>query len=248
MSNRAIILAAGRGSRMGDETEMKPKCLTQLLGRSLLSWQLESLNSAGLEDILLVGGYRNEMLEGSFKKVINKRWADTNMVASLFYAPSFNGNTIISYSDIVYHPNHIKELLKSEADITITADLKWKDLWELRLDDPLEDAESFKHNNGELYEIGKKTNSYEDIQAQYMGLIKLSENGWKVLSNTFEELSNSDKDKMDMTSMLNLLLSKGLRVNVLFINGKWCEVDNMNDKLAYEEEMKSNKNWPHDWR
>ena len=248
MKNRALILAAGRGSRMGNETASKPKCFTILDGKRLLDWQMESLQSAGISDISVVTGYKTEMFKGDFPKYVNKRWSETNMVASLFCADAFDGNTIISYSDIVYKKDHITNLNKSDADITITADRDWADLWSLRFENPLDDAETFKSDNEKLLEIGGKTDNISEIEAQYMGLLKLSPKGWQMMLDVFLSLSEIEKDKMDMTKMLNLLLSKGIGINVVFINGGWCEADEYSDILAYEKELNQNKDWKHDWR
>ena len=248
MKNRALILAAGRGSRMGNETASKPKCFTVLKGKRLLDWQFESLKAAGINDISVVTGYKTEMFIGDFPKFYNGRWSETNMVASLFCADAFEGNTILSYSDIVYKKEHIKVLSKSNADITITADKDWEELWKLRFENPLDDAETFKSNGAKLLEIGGKTNDITEIEAQYMGLLKLTKNGWDIMYNEFNLLSDIEKDKMDMTKMLNLLLNKGVDINVVFINGGWCEADEYSDILAYERELEDNKNWKHDWR
>ncbi|MDA3892339.1 MAG: phosphocholine cytidylyltransferase family protein [Salinivirgaceae bacterium] len=248
METRAIILAAGRGSRMGDATASKPKCLNTLAGKTLLEWQLKSLNEADLNFITVVGGYRRELLQGNFKVVANERWDKTNMVASLFCAEAFSGNTIISYSDITYHPEHVKKLNASEADITITADKYWDDLWKLRFQNPLDDAETFKSDGDKLIEIGKKTNDISNIEAQYMGLIKLSAKGWDKMYDLYQSFSESKKDKMDMTTMLNELLDNGTEINVVFIEGKWCEADDYDDILAYEKELKGNTNWKHNWQ
>ena len=229
MNNRALILAAGRGSRMGTETEFKPKCFTVLYGKRLLDWQIETLKASEIDEISIVTGYKTEMFEGNFKKYVNKRWSETNMVASLFCADSIDGNTIISYSDIVYKKDHIIKLNKSKADITITADKKWADLWNLRFDNPLDDAETFKSKNEKLIEIGGKTHNINEIEAQYMGLLKLTQKGWKIMFDLFKSLSDIEKDKMDMTSMLNLLLKKGENINVVFISGGWCEADEYSD-------------------
>ena len=53
---RAIILAAGRGSRMKKLTEMHPKCLIKFKGKSLLDWQIEAIKKVGIENIALVTG------------------------------------------------------------------------------------------------------------------------------------------------------------------------------------------------
>lgn len=248
MSDRAIILAAGRGSRMGEETALKPKCMTRLQGKILLEWQLEALKSAGIIDITVVRGYRADMLEGEFATADNPRWSETNMVASLFCAPAPTGHSIISYSDIAYHPSHIEKLKTSNHDITITADLRWEALWALRFEDPLDDAESFIHENGRLLEIGQKTEDIGRIQAQYMGLLNLSVKGWQIMYDQFMSLPQERRDKLDMTGMLNLLLSNNILVHVEFIEGKWCETDSYEDVLCYEAEMERNPNWSHDWR
>jgi choline kinase len=250
MNCRAIILAAGRGSRMGEATALKPKCLNLLAGKELLEWQLESLSKANIDNITVVRGYRSDMLEGNYETVDNTRWNETNMVASLFCVSSGekNQSTIISYSDIAYAADHIKRLNMSEHDITITADIFWEDLWKLRFENPLDDAETFKSKESKLLEIGGKTTNIQDIEAQYMGLIKLTQKGWKTMYDLFQSFSDDKKDKMDMTSMLNELLEKKESIHVVFVEGKWCEADNYSDIVSYENELNKNKNWIHDWR
>ena len=59
---KAIILAAGRGSRMQNLTQKQPKCLVNLRGKALLDWQLEALRAAGISEIAIVTGYKRELL------------------------------------------------------------------------------------------------------------------------------------------------------------------------------------------
>lgn len=249
MRTRALILAAGRGSRMGSATDHNPKCLTLLKEKSLLQWQLESLQKAGIADITVVRGYKSEMLSGDFSVVENSRWAQTNMVASLFCAPSFNGNTIMSYSDIVYHPDHIMALVNNAEvfDISITADVLWYKLWKQRFEKPLDDAETFKSEKGILTEIGNKTQNIENIEAQYMGLIKFTKNGWQKAFEVYKALSEERQDKMDMTSLLALMLHV-TKISVITVKGKWCEVDNYNDVVIYETALEEPSQWSHNWQ
>lgn len=246
--SRAIILAAGRGSRMKEHTKEKPKCLNILAKDTLLNWQLKSLRAASVNNIIIINGYKAHLIRGNFKTITNNRWSETNMVASLFCAPSSKKDTIISYSDIVYKSDHINALKKSEGDITITADIKWKELWELRFEDPLLDAETFKSNGNVLKHIGNKTNDISEIEAQYMGLIKLTELGWNTVYEIYESFTKEIKDKLDMTTMINELLIRGIKVNIVFVEGGWCESDSYSDILIYEEQLKTNKDWIHDWR
>ncbi len=81
---RAIILAAGRGSRMQHLTEDRPKCLVELHGRPLLQWQRDALGEAGIEDVAVVTGYlREQLADKGLHEFNNPIWDRTNMVASL---------------------------------------------------------------------------------------------------------------------------------------------------------------------
>ena len=246
--SRAIILAAGRGSRMKEHTEEKPKCLNVLAKDTLLNWQLKSLNDAEVDEVVVVNGYKSDLIKGDFSTIKNERWSETNMVASLFCVPQDKNDSIISYSDIVYKSEHVKLLKKSEGDIVITADLKWKALWELRFEDPLDDAETFKSNGNVLKHIGGKTDDISEIEAQYMGLLKLTESGWNKMLELYKIFSKEVQDKLDMTTMINELLSRGIEVNIVFVEGGWCESDSYSDIEIYEEQMKKDKSWIHDWR
>lgn len=248
MQTRAVILAAGRGSRMGESTANSHKCLTLLQNKTLLNWQLDALNAAGIKDIIVVRGYKSEMLTGEFKVAENSRWAHTNMVASLFCAPPFKGDTIISYSDIVYKSDHIVSLLNINSDFAITADIAWLKLWKERFENPEEDAETFVSENGRLIEIGGKTKNIQQIQAQYMGLLKFSEIGWQAASKIFNSFSTEKQDKMDMTSFLSELLNRKIEISIALVNGGWCEVDNNNDVITYEKAINAGVKWHHDWR
>lgn len=244
---QAVILAAGRGSRMGKATEYLHKCLTTLDGKTLLSWQLGALNKAGINDITVVRGYRSEMLVGDFNTAENPRWAETNMVATLFCASKFEQNTIISYSDIVYNSNHIKDLIEKEGDIVVTADKDWYSLWSSRFENPFEDAETFQTIGDALTEIGQKNNELKNIHAQFMGLIKFSPKGWEIANNLFRMLKKDVQDNLDMTSLLSMLINKTVAIKVSFVSGGWCEVDSYEDALLYESLLKNN-GWNHDWR
>ena len=82
---KAIILAAGRGSRLGNLTKDAPKCLVEYKSKTLLEHNLENLRKYFSDvDITVVGGYRNELLTKYHSKiVINEAWDRTNIVGSL---------------------------------------------------------------------------------------------------------------------------------------------------------------------
>src|SRR3990167_8518321 len=171
---KAIILAAGRGSRLKDLTEDRPKCLNQIGGRTLLEWQLSALRSGGVYEIIIVAGYRSDMLSKYNAKIIyNENWETTNMVRSLMCAENeIKQPVIVSYSDILYSAEVVTSLCLQEKDAVVVYDTNWRELWESRFDNPLEDVESFKINSdGTIQDIGLPVTGLEDVQGQYIGLM-----------------------------------------------------------------------------
>ena len=248
-----IILAAGRGSRMGVLTDERPKCLTELSGRTLLEWQIEAMRKAGIEDVLIVGGYHQSYLQGYGCEVIsNPRWDLTNMVASLMCASSVleRETCIVSYSDIVYHPDAVTRLADLNAEIAISYDSRWRELWEARFDDPLGDAETFRERNGCLTDIGRKTADIIDIRGQYMGLLRFSPAGWMKTGRLIGKHERSAIDSLDMTTLLQKLIGDNITVQVVEIEGRWCEVDTEKDLDLYVSRLDSDggEPWSHDWR
>ncbi len=249
---RAIILAAGRGSRMRGLTDGRPKCLTPLAGKALLNWQLEALHEAGIADIAVVRGYKSEMLSGpEYVSFQNPRWAETNMVASLACAGEWlsSDTCIVSYADIVYHPDVVKALMEANGDLVITYDRLWYSLWKERFSDPLSDAETFQVGKDEtLLEIGQRTKSQEEIRGQYMGLLKFTPAGWRHVCSFLKRISQAQRDKLDMTGLLRNLLHEGVPIKTKAVDGRWCEVDCEQDVRVYESRLHSVNSWKHDWR
>ncbi|MGN7741485.1 phosphocholine cytidylyltransferase family protein [Pseudomonas sp. 22526] len=247
---KAVILAAGRGSRLKDLTAAQPKPLARLAGKPLLEWQLQALESAGVEEVHLVSGYCSETLEGyGQSRLYNPHWASSNMVRSLMCADALLSSepTLVCYGDIVYRPDIVRDLMASQPPLSITYDLDWWDLWSARSDDPLSDAESFRQQAGQLLGIGERVASREEIEGQYMGLLKFTPAGWSQVQALLSGMSDQQIDKLDMTSLLRALLQAGTTIATVAIRGGWVEVDNQSDIALYEQRI-AQPGWSHDWR
>ena len=250
-----IILAAGRGSRMGAMTADRPKCLAVLAGQTLLSWQMKALREAGVSEIVLVRGYAGDRLPAtSCQAVDNPRWADTNMVASLCCAARYlaAGPCTVSYGDIVYHPSTVRNLIAADGDIVVAYDRLWSRLLQDRFDDPLEDAESFRIEGGRLVEIGAQVDDLTRVQGQYMGLLKITPDGWRAMESFIHNLPREERDRIDVTALLSQMLAVGAVVETSPVEGRWCEVDSASDLELYEKRLaQADQNgtpWDHDWR
>lgn len=236
---RAVILAAGRGSRMGATGDDRPKCLVELDGRPLLDRQIAALRRGGVEEIGIVRGYRAEMLNTpDFSYFDNERWAQTNMVMSLAAAASWlhSGPVIVSYADIFYRADLVRGLADASGALVISYDRAWRRLWTRRFADPLSDAETFRIDAaGELLEIGGKTAKIEDIQGQYMGLLKFTPTAWRAVEAHLATLDQPTRDRLDMTGMLRRLIS-GLIIPIATFgtDGQWGEIDNPGDIALYQ--------------
>lgn len=251
-----VILAAGRGSRMRELTREHPKCLLRLAGRPLLFWQLDALRAAGVRRILVVRGYLREQLDptalglapDAFETVDNPHWDQSNMVRTLLCAFPLLGeaDALVSYSDIVYAPSHVRALRASQGEIGITYDVRWEGLWRLRNGNPLDDAETFKAREGRLLEIGGRPQRLEDVQGQYMGLLKLSPGGREQIRSHVDGLPAAAADRLDMTALLRDLLAKHVEVSAVAVSGMWCECDTREDIRRYEL-AKAGGGWEHDW-
>lgn len=248
-----ILLAAGRGSRMAGETDNRPKCLVGLAGKPLVDWQREALTLAGVNELALVSGYRYDRLQNKAKtRFHNPRWESTNMVGSLLCADAWLQAypCIISYSDIVYHPAVVRTLLNTPGDVVLSYDTQWLDLWSLRFEDVLSDAETFRRDSttGHLLEIGQSPRTTEEIEGQFMGLLKITPSGWQTLRKHLDRLPPETVDKMDTTGLLNHLLQAGETIQTAAISGQWCEVDSRQDLMRYQKALASATPWSHDWR
>jgi choline kinase len=244
---RAVILAAGRGSRMGSLTDDVPKCLVEIKGRSLLDHQLDALHLAGISDIAVVTGYKADKIRSLHPNLTyfhNENWANTNMVASLAMAAKWleQGPVIVSYSDIFYESSAVISLCQSAAPLAITYDVNWYDLWSQRFENVLDDAETFKldKNHKYLIEIGNKAKSLSDIEGQYMGLLRFTASSWTIWLKSWQEIENKQRNQMHMTGMLQRLIeNKQIHITAIPYDGYWGEVDSPTDQIYYQGHVDS---------
>jgi len=234
---RAIILAAGQGTRLMPYTKDRPKCLVELAGKSLLDHQLDRLHRQGIREVAVVTGYHAESLKGrNCKTFYNAEFASTNMVASLMKAQSWltrGEDILILYGDVLFEQRVLDLLCDTPDDFAITANREWLALWRARMSDPLADAETLKVNDaGFVTEIGKKAGRLEDIPVQYMGMIKASADAARKLVKVYDGLPDT-KRKMFMTDFLQHLIDHKWAVHACPVNGGWLEVDTTGDLELY---------------
>src|SRR5579884_277921 len=114
---RPIVIGAGRGSRLGPETEDVPKALVPVMGRPMLEWILEALGAAGFarDDVVFIGGYRLDVVRERYPElsyVVNGDWERNNILGSLLCArDELAGGFVSTYADIVYRGSTVRKLV-----------------------------------------------------------------------------------------------------------------------------------------
>ncbi len=122
---KAIILAAGRGNRLGDVAAGRPKCLLQFGGKSLLQRHMEILNDLGTDRIIIVTGYRHDQIEAALEQVESRASVETivnpdyeaGSVVSLHCAYDFltdGADSILMDADVLYDPEVLGSLFRTQ--------------------------------------------------------------------------------------------------------------------------------------
>jgi choline kinase len=234
---KAIILAAGMGSRLRPLTDDKPKCLVELDKIPLLDRQLEVLKSAGISNVHVIGGYLGHMLKRPNVTLhMNENYESTNMVETLFCAEEVLQGTqdiIVSYGDIVYEPRVLQKLISSEAEVSVASDLDWLRYWYERMPDPLVDVETFVVDESDrIIELGQRPESLDVIEGQFMGLIKFRSDSLPKLRKAWLDVRHQNRplaSSMPMTDFLQMLINRDWDVRASFVSGGWAEVDSVQD-------------------
>ena len=239
---KAIILAAGEGSRMCKLTQNIPKPLVNVNGKSIIERQLSSLKQNGVLDIIIVTGSYHEKF--NFKNVVyvnNLDHKKHDTLGSLMTARDYmNDEIIITYADQIFEEKIVKSMTEFTGDIGIAVDLDWEKNYVGRDQHPKSEADNVLINDNEILEIRKNISECKKNEkiGEFLGLMKLSKKGSRVFLEKYSELKMSHKGKFHnalslekayLTDMLQELIDSGIRISPIYISGKWCEVDTPQD-------------------
>ena len=241
-NTKALIIAAGLGSRLKKHTKDLPKCMLDFGGKTLLQRQLDSYKKNGIKNISLIRGYKREKINfKGIKYFENTDYQNNNILNSIFYAENvINGNIIISYSDILFDHSVVKRLLKSDHDISVVVDIDWRGYYVGRKDHPISEAENVIFNsNNEVEKIGKINTGNEEVHGEFIGMIKLSNRGAEIFKEHFHRLKKiywnkpfqraKIFQKAYLTDFIQELVDIGIKVHCVIIESGWKEIDTVED-------------------
>ena len=249
---KAIILAAGRGTRLKKYANGLPKGMLEFEGKTLLERQIEILRRCDIYDISIVTGYAAEKIKFEGVRLFhNSRFAHTNMVESLMAARKvLEENVVVFYADILVEAGVLQTLIRSPGDIIVTVDTDWKSYWTARYGNISTDTESLVlDGQGSIVSLGVPDIPPEQMQARYVGLLRFSPQGMRVFKEIYDRVKASFHGKpwrhatafdlAFMTDMIQELIDQGYRVSACPVHGGWLEFDTDADLEVYHEWTKT---------
>ena len=230
---QGVILAAGRGTRMGN-IDM-PKCLLKIGNLSLIQYQLSCLSQLGIDDVMIITGYNEHMikehlvkehLDANVKYEFNENFENTNNLYSLFKARNFvKDDFICLHADLLFHKKILKKCYEHTADICLAVEKNIR-------------AETLKVKieNGKILQINK-TMPINSADGNFIGMVKFR----KSIHNTlFDEMSEHIKQQNTdayFVVAIEKMIKKGISTEFIETeNLPWIDID---EKAEFESAKKT---------
>ena len=230
---KALILAAGMGTRLSPLTDDRPKSLVCVNGTPILVKQIDNLHQNGIYDITVISGYKAIILE----KVVHEKYPDVRIIENPDFAVTNNmysaylGRTVVGRgaflmmnADVFYDASVITALLNCEAPNAIVVDIGTY----------LEESMKVIKKNGRLIRISKEIKP-EDALGASIDVYKFSPKGGELFFNKCREYIEEKKEqKLWSEVALNDILCD-IEFKACPLKGRWFEIDNHEDLSAAEK-------------
>ena len=266
LPRRAIIIAAGMGRRLQPYTDHMPKCLVPVAGKPIMHRQLDAFRAHGIDDIVVIRGYRADVLESrraelgpGVRFVENPDFASNNILQSLFKAEAeLEGAVLLTYADIVFGEEVVGAVVNARADYALVVDRDFVKIYEGRTEHPLEEGEvSDLMHDGSVARVGKRALPVPEAIGEYIGLARLGERGVATVANTLDQLTMKFAGREHepfqraltyrnayQTDLWQALVDSGVQIDPVLIDGQWREIDTGQDLDRARELVESA---PKDW-
>lgn len=226
---KAIILAAGMGTRIQKYTDGKPKCLLKINNKTILSHQIDNLVKAGLKlkDIIIVTGYNEQLIReecpSSVNFIYNKDYKTTNSLYSMWLARNeeFNNGMILLNADVIFHFDIIKKLIDNNQN-SLAVDYNKKLInGEMNV---------IVNKKNEIIKISKQVKA-ENASGESAQIIKFNAESVKILFDECDKIiTNGMSDKFPTYIFDKIIKSKKIyAVDVESL--PWYEIDYNKDYL-----------------
>lgn len=235
----AVILAASRGSELGELTQARPKAMLPIGGKPILARLVEDLRSHGIRDIAVVAGYKPETITiDGITLLHNPDFEHSKDLATLACAlPKVKDNTLILYGDLLLRRYIVRDLIESDAPITIVVDSNVRQ----KITDKVKgdyvvcnvpDERSVFSPDARLVKCLNSAagESFRQAHGQWIGALLVRGPGLGLLKESLTRLqSRSDFPNFSVTDLLDDLVTFEHPPRVMYISGDWLDVNNLPD-------------------
>lgn len=236
---QAIIMAAGKGSRLGGLTQGKPKSFLEIQGIKLIEYNIALLHAHDIKDTIIVTGYQNEMFEELAGKtegircVYNPFYEMTNVLGSFFMAQDYlaDTDTVYMHADTLCAPEIFETMLGTDADMVLPVEFKKCD----------EEAMKVKTHHGFVTEISKNIPESEG-EGEFIGIMKIGRSILPDLKKAAKELMKNKEFSSYFEGAVQKLIDwGGYGIKTISTGGYfWGEIDFLDDYSRARERMPEN--------
>ena len=241
---KAIILAAGVGSRIRPLTDNCPKSLLKIGGKTILEMMLSHIQDCGISDIVFVLGYLQEQIKDYVSTnfpdlnahfITNEKYSETNTGFSLMLAmESIKGSNFVKFdADVVFDKKILKKLIECEHENCLCIDKN------INLDE--EEIKVIIDKQNRVVKASKTVNPKEAV-GESIGIEKISAETAKLLLAELKAMMADEQNHQEYyEAAYERLIEKNVPFNTLDITGlKWTEIDTKED-FTIAEKIFNNK-------
>ena len=222
---KAIILAAGRGSRLTKERKISHKSLLKINNLSLIERQIKILKKNNISEIWVVTGHNSDHIKQEIGKygvnfLYNKNYKKTDTLESFLTAKHVMDDEMVTlYADVIFEEEILLDLLNvKKIDITLS-------IQKIKCDK--EDMKTYVKDNL-VKKIDKKL-QIKFSNSRYAGIARFSKDGCKIFKNVLEEFEKRKCFDGDISNIFEEIIKNKLPIHANFTNNKtWINVNTVN--------------------
>lgn len=237
---KAVILAAGQGTRLEPITRDIPKCLATVGGIPLIDRLIARIAEAGIESLVVVAGHLSEVLVRHLESsvlplakraevVVNERYADWGNFYSLLVAEeALGGSSFIKLDgDVMIDGEVLPRLLAAPGPVAIAVD------GSVALGD--EEMKARTDDQGRIVELSKSI-APSAAAGESIGIERVDAEAFATVFGALRELIDRGETHEYYERAYELLMARDVRFQVADVSGcAWCEIDDMADLAAAEK-------------
>ena len=237
-TTQAVVLAASRGSELGDLTADRPKAMVPVAGVPLLQRIIDTYRRAGVHRFTVVRGYAADTMDlPGIGWADNSDWEATGEAASLargLVSCDETGDVIVSYGDVLFRRYIVEQLMDTDADWIIAVDTHWRESVNRgRAADYVRCSAAHGRTTDpagvELREVGADLPA-DSVHGEWMGFMRVSAQRRAAFSQVLDAVLAANS-RAAMPDVLNALVAGGERVRVVYSTGHWLDIDSVADLL-----------------